>query len=280
MTASGASAERFASLFHDIDGQPRYARCAVLFLDLLSISEATERGPDELRRFHRAVERTFGRLTAPDAPWPSATFSDSIVLSVPLDVFDEDDTAEFALGEILIQAGYLQLDLMDEGFVARGGITVGDIYLHGGLLFGPALVDAYRLESRKAVHPRIVLDGCVEPLLLGARAFYGDPDQDAPQDSQVMRDADGVLFVDYLSLLADEVEGFEAGLVQHHDLICRNLADHARNTRVWEKYHWMADYHNEVCARAKEAGSDLGSEIFVDGAQTSRRFGALAESSS
>lgn len=280
MTSVPATAERFAALFHDDEGQPRYACCAVLFLDLLSISEATERGQDELRRFHRAVTATFGRLTAPEAPWPAATFSDAVVLAVPLEALGHDESAEAAIGELMIQAGYLQLDLLDEGFVARGGITVGDLYLHRGLVFGPALVDAYRLETVVAVHPRIVLDACVEPLLMRARSSYGDPDRDAPQDTQVMRDADDLLFVDYLSLLFDEVEGFATGLQRHRDVIDRGLTENARKTRVWEKYHWMADYHNAVCMRAGFPPSDVGREMLVDAAKTSRRFGSLTPGAS
>jgi hypothetical protein len=44
-----------------------------------------------------------------------------------------------------------------EDFFVRGGLTVDLFHIREGLIFGPALVEAYELESRHAVHPRVVL---------------------------------------------------------------------------------------------------------------------------
>ncbi len=56
----------------------------------------------------------------------------------------------------------------------RGGVTIGDICFEGSMVFGPAMVKGYGLESEFAVYPRIVVDPAVfvaheeEPLLRNA----------------------------------------------------------------------------------------------------------------
>lgn len=39
----------------------------------------------------------------------------------------------------------------------RGGITIGDLYCGQGEVFGPALVEAYLIESKVAKYPRIIM---------------------------------------------------------------------------------------------------------------------------
>jgi hypothetical protein len=41
--------------------------------------------------------------------------------------------------------------------LVRGGATVGNLYHSNGIVFGDALIEAYRLESSVAVYPRVVL---------------------------------------------------------------------------------------------------------------------------
>src|ERR1700734_1453383 len=45
-----------------------------------------------------------------------------------------------------------------KGFLLRGGITVGEVVHDDECVFGPGLVRAYELESKKAYYPRFVLD--------------------------------------------------------------------------------------------------------------------------
>ena len=44
---------------------------------------------------------------------------------------------------------------LDNGFLGRGGATVGQLVHRNGVVFGPALVEAYELEAKTAVYPRI-----------------------------------------------------------------------------------------------------------------------------
>lgn len=42
--------------------------------------------------------------------------------------------------------------------LSRGGIAVGELYHQNGIIYGPALLTAYQLESQAATYPRIVLE--------------------------------------------------------------------------------------------------------------------------
>ncbi len=78
------------------------------------------------------------------------TFSDSIVISLPLDKKD-------ALFLMLIHVIRLQLKLGFVGVVVRGGIAIGDLYHDNKKVFGPALIEAYKLESQIAIYPRVII---------------------------------------------------------------------------------------------------------------------------
>lgn len=52
-------------------------------------------------------------------------------------------------------------DIACDGIFMRGAVTYGKIYHHGSMLFGSAYQRAYELESKKAVHPRIIIDDIV-----------------------------------------------------------------------------------------------------------------------
>jgi hypothetical protein len=53
--------------------------------------------------------------------------------------------------------GRLAAAALKIGFLIRGGVTIGNLYHAQGIVFGPAMVEAYELESRTAVYPRIVV---------------------------------------------------------------------------------------------------------------------------
>jgi hypothetical protein len=66
-----------------------------------------------------------------------------------------------ASGEVqsqILHMVYVQTGLLfDEGILLRGGITVGDVALSYGQLFGPAVIRGYAIESQVARFPLIVV---------------------------------------------------------------------------------------------------------------------------
>jgi hypothetical protein len=79
----------------------------------------------------------------------SQSISDAVALSAAPNAagFDAICTAAEALSRRLLRSGYF----------ARGGITKGRLYHDHSMVFGPALVEAYRLERDVAKFPRILI---------------------------------------------------------------------------------------------------------------------------
>lgn len=87
-------------------------------------------------------------------------FSDSLVLSCKA----EDGATSILLLEFIAK---LMLGAFQHGFLLRGGITLGLLsHQEGGPLFGPAFIEAYALESKYALWPRIIVDKTVVDLLV------------------------------------------------------------------------------------------------------------------
>lgn len=59
---------------------------------------------------------------------------------------------------LLLDLVHLQLELASYDVLLRGGITIGDLYHDGSIVYGSAMNEAYLLESKKAKYPRIIAD--------------------------------------------------------------------------------------------------------------------------
>lgn len=228
-------------IFLNAAGEPVLRRCAVLYLDLLGV-RAMARAPeaqDHLAAIARAVTSSYRNFLHPASQWPAAMLSDALILAAPIPSEQEERAAVFGL---INQAALLQLSLVEQGLFVRGGIVVGDFHIHDGLIFGRALGDAYERESNDAVHPRVILD----ELAAGSQAAAGAEDHEDPKATLLMRDEDGWTFIDYLATLFDEYEDPRPRLTAHRDTINAKLELHRSDRRLWEKYRWVAEYHNEV----------------------------------
>ena len=83
----------------------------------------------------------------------TSQFSDSVVISFPW--IEEDNSIVAAISWI---KNYQIFLIMEHGVLLRGGITIGDIIHNEKMIVGPAMIDAYTLESKKALNPRIIID--------------------------------------------------------------------------------------------------------------------------
>ena len=61
------------------------------------------------------------------------------------------------MGYLLNAIANLTLDLMQEGLLIRGAIAKGKLYHKKGVMFGPAFIEAHRIEQTVAKYPRVVL---------------------------------------------------------------------------------------------------------------------------
>lgn len=211
-----------------------------------------------------ALQHPLGDLLAPSSPWAGSFFSDTLVLADPI-----RDTLlpHEAMGGLAIQAAALQINLAIAGFFLRGAMTIGRVHLHDGLLYGPALVEAYELEQARAVNPRIVLSDEAVNCMRDAMDDGGLSEE----PPFLMREQDGTVFIDYLDVISDDVEDPAAGLQMHKSRVEAELSKHRGDARRWEKYRWVAEYHNAYV----ETEHPQAASLLIDRAGSMRRYSRI-----
>ena len=118
-------------------------------------------------------------------------------------------------------------------------------------LYGPGIIDAYRLESKTAKYPRIVVDENVLNELAGNKNLWvHDRDDELNAVNGLLRkdEKDGLLYVDYLRVIQGECEGqeFDDFKEKHDALIKMRLEQYSTNIAVREKYEWLRRYHDST----------------------------------
>lgn len=116
------------------------------------------------------------------------------------------------------------------------------------MIFGPALLEAYRLESDVALYPRIVFSDSVKDDINTHMKSYAKK-EDSPQDYHIYSDSDNLYFINYLYTYFENFQHSQvrAMLLNHKENIIRNLVTYKNNPKVLAKYNWLAMYHNFFC---------------------------------
>ena len=175
-------------------------------------------------------------------------YTDNMIVGYPIKGDGEEE-----LNEILDNVSEYQFNLSLEGLFVRGGVSIGDFYINEDIVFGPALLDAHNTESQLACYPRIILDDKTVERLQKYINYYDV----APQHNKILIDNDGQWFLNYLNTIFKyytqcsnqyEFERIQLELLlRHKEKIEEMLEIHKKNTRVWDKYVWTANYHNYFC---------------------------------
>ena len=155
------------------------------------------------------------------------------------------------------------LSWAERGFFARGSIALGDFYIRDEFVFGAALVEAYRLERDNAIHPRVILSDAVHEAHRENLQNYA-AEKGRPLTTLVLRDRDGRAFLNYLEVLFEETDDPIPRLVAHRDALIAKLRTYRAESRVWEKYRWVSEYHNHFCRKNARREWDLPALLIPD----------------
>ena len=157
----------------------------VAFLDVLGFSEMVEAGLVDQGQGHLAklfrCHQSASVIFRDDVNCQIIQFSDSIVVATPYDA----TRFEWFAARV---ADYQRL-LLDERLLCRGGIAVDKHFSNGTFTFSAGLIHAYRVESKLARYPRVVVSPEVLALVYPSRGVV---------PRILVKEDDGLLFVDYL----------------------------------------------------------------------------------
>lgn len=177
------------------------------------------------------------------------TFSDSIVISFKI-------TEQSEVFHTILELQWMIMRLIVKGILCRGAVTYGKLYHTEQMLFGPALVEAYLLESKAALYPRVILDKSL--IDLGSKSGRHNPEDEAGYIKDMLeRDTDGMYYIDYFikaqSELNDPQYDFPEYIDKLADLIRKGLMGASSPTKVDVriKYYWMKERYNILVEKCK-----------------------------
>lgn len=178
-----------------------------------------------------------------------STFSDCIVFSFPS---HQKDSLFYSLLPLI----WLQAELVwNHNIFLRGAITIGEIYHTDKMVFGPAMVEAYKLESEFAKYPRIILDPKIKTTYdewLTKLQEEGDQNKIYDLENELnhtyregstllTKDDDDYYYIDYLNGIAsemDEPSNYSTFIEYVNNLIQPYLIPSA-NESLLRKYVWL-----------------------------------------
>lgn len=230
-----------------------YERRIVCFIDILGFSNIVKgtvtsgiRGASGLRNICGALNMLDDfRLTLSEAMKAkdvrTTQFSDSVVISFP---WNEEDNS--IVSAIFWIKNYQVFLIMQHGVLLRGGITVGDIIHNEKMIVGPAMIDAYTLESKKALNPRIIIDSNV--VFMFEKVYGRCRKNNKKIDTTLINiDDDDLFYVDYFNFSEKDRTGcffyYNDYLHQLKMLVAENKDN--GDARIREKYSWM---NNKIMA--------------------------------
>jgi hypothetical protein len=164
-------------------------------------------------------------------------FSDNIIIAKKLSTKNNERLED--INCLLSCASHFQeLAASDSvGWMLRGGITIGQLFIDEVMVWGDALVKAYFLEDKVSVYPRIIVDSCVVDEVKGDNVLY----------EYLRKDFDGLFFLNYLNnchfcgqMLMD---GFE---------LMQKEIGFIHNKKMRQKFSWHMNYINSELDRKNE----------------------------
>jgi len=237
-----------------------YAERYVAFVDILGFKEIIRQSEHGGRMFEALVksltsmgDRNKDLESVLGEDFKVQNFSDAVVLS-------EKVTAR-GLSHLLYEIQELALSLLPSGLLIRGGISKGSLYHEGSVVFGPAFLEAYRLESSVASVPRIVL---TREVYSDVVQYSNDDDRwKLDFDSDLRYSEDGPVHVHVLkrfqslNLHEPTIEFLNSDEVIHAQFCqsaLQSLIDQSMHEpRHFDKVKWFAIYWNGTVPRGANA---------------------------
>jgi hypothetical protein len=242
------------------DNSPlEYEERAVLFLDFLGFREtinSTLVDPSRIAEVVWAINRlrSIARQKEFFKSQQVTQFSDCVVVSYRCD----EPSAAF---DLITEIGFAVIDLVARGFLVRGGVAIGKLIHTDDYIFGPAMNEAYDLESKCAIYPRVLISDRLFDVARSAPAAHHDAnDEQAYVAAYLAQDSDGCHYLDYVPWRAVvEVNGIDNDdyakyLVSIAGILKRGLSVQSPEVRL--KYRWLYEKYAAEVRKFRAIGAD------------------------
>src|SRR5690606_25095843 len=238
-----------------------YQKKYVAFIDILGFSELIElssqqpsivsdlydifSGFDELNK--KIIERRIERGSNPLAEksflqlqgLKHQIFSDCIVMSANYN--------PMGLLSITALSAVFYWALFSRGIYARGSIVIGDIFHEGNFVFGPAMIEAYALESKIAVYPRLVLsDDMATDAHFGEKKIPRTVDFDGVNILSFFDETQKKLLSEWNGLMGDDIMSLD---IPKGALLLREKIASENRPSVKVKLNWLKTVYNKNCVK-------------------------------
>lgn len=203
--------------------------------------------------------------------------SDSVILSVPIGIDQSEKIHN--LRELCIAIQKIQFKLAEKNIWLRGAISSGEAYFSSqdSQVIGPAYINAYLLEERLAIHPRVILDNKIitDLNLSSAQELinYVNNSETCSQEYDLQQrnvlfkwksggiekeglKKDVALFVDYLAYAFEDESKLES--------IVKNLEKCIyMDNGVYSKFRWVTDYLLANCRYFNQMPCNIDSHVLI-----------------
>jgi len=246
--------------------EPSYQNRIIAFLDILGFSDKVKQSvsSDFVRANIEEILKTFNRaMVNPEflngnindkLARKVTSFSDNVVISY---------SNRCSLLEAIYDIGRIQVLAMEMGFLLRGGITIGELRHTQEVLFGPGMNEAYKLESKVAIYPRVILTNeTIDKATLHPFFVVDSIENDRKLIKHIYckKDTDGLYYIDYLS--DDLMEGDLSVILLYHRKLQKVSEDyHGGEPGVIQKYDWLKSKIEEYDQQTQQTLSTMESVL-------------------
>ena len=254
-----------------------YQESIVTFIDILGFGDLVKNSEDNTDRINEVLGET--QKSFSPVSWTEEgeeevnrdnqpkvlSFSDSIVRVRNIKTEANKKHPTGLLFAELSDLVWAQYELIHLGIIIRGGVSIGDIYISSGRVFGPGLIRAHELENKYALYPRIIIDPILiikyknEKLL---KAGWHKIEEELKFFEDLIKQGDdGVWFVDYAREIGGLIapQEYLAFLQKHREVIiegAKKNKNHMELNSISIKFIWMANYHNHIISNLDDAACE------------------------
>lgn len=217
----------------------------VAYLDLLGVTSRINSKMDHqqiaMNKLHNlytfAVDLTREIQIAGNEAIQFKIFSDNIIIAKKL-AGEKQNRLKDINCLLSCTAQFQELAASDSvGWMMRGGITIGQLFIDEVMVWGEALVKAYFLEDKVAVYPRVVI----------ASSVFNEIKDDERMTEFYRVDFDELPFLNYMNNCH-----FCGQMLMNGFELMKSEIDHNVDERIRQKFNWHVNYINSELDRKNE----------------------------